>query len=338
MDRIDKLLIGERNKFYIDWSHIVDKVVLVTGAGGSIGSELCRRLSAMRPKKLIMLDRDESALHALQLSMTGFGLFDDDNIILGDIRDRSMLFREIDRVQPNIIFHCAALKHQPLLQRFPAEAAKTNVIGTANMLYAASMCDVDTFVNISTDKAADPECVLGASKRIAERMTSWFSTSGQYLSVRFGNVFGSRGSVIDSFRRQIRSGGPVSVTDKDVKRFFMNIADAVDLVIEASRIGQYGEALVLDMGEPVSILDLAQRMIGGSDIAIRYTGLRHGEKLTERLFGENETSDPTENARIMRVQVPSLSPTSVLTQQPWYQSSNNEKITEVIHAIARRIR
>jgi FlaA1/EpsC-like NDP-sugar epimerase len=335
LDNIDKLLTGTCQSLKIDWSHIINKTVLVTGAGGSIGSAICKRLMQFRPKRIVMLDRDESALHALQLSMTGFALLDSDDIVLADIRDRAALFTTMDRVRPNIVFHAAALKHLPLLERFPAEAAKTNIVGTANVLYAASMCDVDTFVNISTDKAADPECILGASKRVAERMTSWFSTSGQYVSVRFGNVFGSRGSVIDTFRTQIRTGGPVTITDSRVARFFMNISQAVDLVIEASGIGKYGEALVLDMGMPIRILDIAQRMIANRDIQITYTGLRNGEKLIEQLFGKAEISEVTPNPLIRGVSVPVLNPAHAVCRQPWYRSTDTRAISEAIYDMAR---
>ena len=263
--------------------YITGKRVLVTGAGGSIGSELCRQLVSFDPAALLMLDRDESALHSLQLSIDGHGLLDTENVILADIRDREALGAVFAKHRPQVVFHAAALKHLPMLEQYPAEAWKTNVLGTANVLEAAREAGVEVFVNISTDKAANPTSVLGYSKRIAERLTAGVAheTPGKFVSVRFGNVLGSRGSVLPAFADQIAQGGPVTVTHPDVTRFFMMIPEACELVIQAAAVGRDGEAMVLEMGQPVRILDVAQQMIemsGRTDIEIVFTGLRDGRE------------------------------------------------------------
>ena len=273
---------------------ITGKRVLVTGAGGSIGSELCRQIQRFRPAELIMLDRDESALHAVQLSLTGRALLDGNDTVLADIRDPQTLAKIFCDRAPQLVLHAAALKHLPLLETHPVEAWKTNVVGTQNVLEASFRAGVETFVNISTDKAANPTSVLGYSKRIAERLTAAASgrRTGRYVSVRFGNVLGSRGSVLDTFEHQIAAGGPVTVTDPDVTRYFMTISEACQLVLQAAAIGADGEALVLDVGDPVRIADVARTLIertpDAEDTRIVYTGLRAGEKLHECLFGEHE--------------------------------------------------
>ncbi|MFN8168736.1 MAG: nucleoside-diphosphate sugar epimerase/dehydratase, partial [Candidatus Nanopelagicales bacterium] len=286
------------------------KRVLVTGAGGSIGAELSRQVHAFAPSKLYLLDRDESALHSLQLSLSGQALLDDDSTVLADIRDAQRMRQLMHQLRPDVVFHAAALKHLPLLERNPSEAVKSNVLGTQNVLDAATSVGVPIFVNISTDKAADPISVLGYSKRITERLTAAAAESakGSYVSVRFGNVLGSRGSVLTAFGSQIAAGGPVTVTHPQVTRYFMTIPEAVQLVLQAAAIGSNGDALVLDMGEPVAIVDVARQMIdhSGRDIEIVYTGLRDGEKLDEALFAANETPHPTEHPLISRVHVPPL--------------------------------
>jgi FlaA1/EpsC-like NDP-sugar epimerase len=218
--------------------------------------------------------------------------------------------------RPQVVFHAAALKHLPLLEQYPAEAYKSNVIGTLNVLEAAAAAGVEVFVNISTDKAANPTSVLGYSKRVAERLTAHMATAssaGTYLSVRFGNVLGSRGSVLGAFRDQIEKGGPVTVTDQDVTRFFMTIPEAVQLVIQAGAIGRSGEVLVLDMGEPVRIYDVARRLIALSKrpISIVFTGLRPGEKLHEELFGDDEIDDRPRHKLVSHATVPPLAPAVV---------------------------
>jgi FlaA1/EpsC-like NDP-sugar epimerase len=296
--------------------YVTGKRVLVTGAGGSIGSELCRQLARFKPETLYMLDRDESALHQVQLSIHGRALLDTPDTVLADIRDAENLHALFRTCQPHVVFHAAALKHLPLLEQFPAEAYKSNVVGTLNVLDAATAAGVEVFVNISTDKAANPCSVLGYSKRVAERLTSdrgLSITDGRFISVRFGNVLGSRGSVLGTFRDQIDRGGPVTVTDPDVTRFFMTIPESVQLVIQAGAIGRSGEVLVLDMGEPVRINDVARRLIAQSkrDIEIVYTGLRPGEKLHEELFGDHEVDERPLHKLVAHASVPPLHPSEL---------------------------
>jgi len=296
--------------------HVTGKVVLVTGAGGSIGSELARQVRALRPSKLVLLDRDESALHATKLSLDGDGLLDTDDTVLCDIRDRDAVCAAFSRLAPEVVFHAAALKHLPMLERFPEEGWKTNVLGTRNVLECAATNGVQHFVNISTDKAADATSVLGQTKRLAERLTAWYAaqTGMRYLSVRFGNVLGSRGSVLDTFRAQISRGGPVTVTDPEVSRFFMTIPEACELVLQAAAIGHPGDVLVLDMGEPVRIVDVARRLIeeSGKNVQITFTGLRDGEKLHEVLLSAEERGRDTAHDLITQVSVPRLEPSDLL--------------------------
>lgn len=300
-------------------AQIAGRTVLVTGAGGSIGSELCRQIARFEPGRLYMLDRDESGLQGTELSLTGHGLLDDDQVVLADIRDLEALRTVFTAVQPDLVFHAAALKHLPLLESHPLEGWKTNVLGSLNVLTAAAEAGVGTFVNISTDKAADPTSVLGLTKRLTERLTAAFGRSypGRYVSVRFGNVLGSRGSVVHLFRAQIEAGGPVTVTDPDAERYFMLIPEACQLVLEAGSIGHDGEVMVLDMGEQVKIVDVARTLIrlsGRSDVEITFTGLRPGEKLSEELFSLADHGRPTSNELVSAVDVPALEPAVVLEQ------------------------
>lgn len=315
--------------------YVTGKRVLVTGAGGSIGGELCRQLAQFGPETLIMLDRDESGLQGSQLSISGHGLLDTDDVVLADIRDVESL-REIFRYhRPEVVFHAAALKHLPMLEQYPEEAWKTNVLGTRNVLEAALDVDVDTFVNISTDKAANPSSVLGHSKRVAEKLTVWAAnTSGRrYLSVRFGNVIGSRGSMLPMFRRLIEAGGPVTVTHPEVTRYFMTISEACQLVVQAGGIGRPGEVLILDMGEPVRILDIAKRMIAmsGEFIEIVYTGLRPGEKLHEELIGDDEVVERPFHPQIQHTSIGSISP-QALDLQGWMGRLRVEADAVPVHA------
>ncbi|WP_236831616.1 nucleoside-diphosphate sugar epimerase/dehydratase [Blastococcus sp. KM273128] len=284
--------------------------VLVTGAGGSIGSELCRQIAGFAPAELMMLDRDESALHAVSLSIHGEARLDLPQAILADIRDGEALRELFIERQPDVVFHAAALKHVNMLEQYPAEGWKTNVLGTRNVLEAATTVGVSHFINVSTDKAADPVNVLGRTKRMAERLTATYArrNEGRFLSVRFGNVLGSRGSVLETFAAQIARGGPITVTHPDVTRYFMTIPEAVQLVIQAGAIGSGGEALVLDMGEPVRIADVAQQLIAieGRPINILYTGLRPGEKLHEELFGTEEDDSRPVHPLISHVPVPAV--------------------------------
>ena len=310
-DLTDEDLLGRR-KVVIDLQQIsdylVNRRVLVTGAGGSIGSELCRQLARFNPAELIMLDRDESALHEVQLSIHGRALLDTPQTVLADLRDEATINHIFDTRKPEVVFHAAALKHLPLLERYPLEAYQTNVLGTLTLLNAAQRTDVGVFVNISTDKAANPISVLGYSKRIAERVTAAVgqsAKSGKYMSVRFGNVLGSRGSVLMSFRDQIAKGGPLTVTHRGVTRYFMTISEAVQLVIQAGAIGSSGEALVLDMGIPVSIYDVAKQLVAnsGKPVEIEIVGLRAGEKVHEELFGDGEIDTRPRHPLISHVPV-----------------------------------
>jgi FlaA1/EpsC-like NDP-sugar epimerase len=311
--------------------YVTGKRVLVTGAGGSIGSELSRQLYRFAPAQLILLDRDESALHAVQLSIEGRALLDSRNLVVCDIRDVDRIKQVFDEHRPEVVFHAAALKHLPLLEMHPIEALKTNVWGTQVLIDAALASGTERFVNISTDKAADPTSVLGYSKRIAERLTAAAASrsDGIFLSVRFGNVLGSRGSVLTAFSKQIEAGGPVTVTDPDVTRYFMTVEEAVQLVIQAGALGRDGEALVLDMGEPVRIDDVAKRLIAEADrpVEIVYTGLRPGEKLHEVLFGADEQGSSPEHARISHVSVPAISIEQV--PKPHRTMSDAEAVAEL---------
>ncbi|MEB4614326.1 polysaccharide biosynthesis protein, partial [Leucobacter sp. M11] len=302
--------------------YLRDEVVLVTGAGGSIGSEICRQLTRFAPRELIMLDRDETALQQVQLSVRGHGLLDTRDVVLADIRDTESLTRIFEERRPTVVFHAAALKHLPMLEQYPEEAWKTNVQGTLNVLRAAQSVGVETFVNISTDKAANPTSVLGHSKRVAEKLTAWMAgeTGKRYLSVRFGNVIGSRGSMLPTFAALIEAGGPLTVTHPDVTRFFMTIPEASQLVIQAGGIGRPGEVLILDMGEPVRILDVAERMIAesGKPIDIVFTGLRHGEKLHEELVGRGESDERPFHPKISHATVATISP-DVLDHDGWWK-------------------
>jgi FlaA1/EpsC-like NDP-sugar epimerase len=292
--------------------YLTGKRVLVTGAGGSIGSELCRQIYRFAPAELIMVDHDESALHSVQLSIEGRALLDSPNLVLLDIRDIERVKQVFAERRPEVVFHAAALKHLTLLEQHPEEAVKTNVWGTLSLLHVSRAHGVERFVNISTDKAADPTSVLGYSKRVAERLTAHFGAEspGVYQSVRFGNVLGSRGSVLETFRVQLEAGGPLTVTDPEVTRYFMTVEEAVQLVIQAGAIGRSGEALVLDMGEPVRIADVANRLarMWKRRVEVVYTGLRPGEKLNEVLLGDAEEGARPVHPLISHVSVPALDP------------------------------
>ncbi len=293
-------------------AYLTGRRVLVTGAGGSIGSELCRTIARFEPASLVMVDRDESGLHATQLSIDGRAMLDSRDLELADLRDRARVRQIFDDHRPEVVFHAAALKHLPLLEMYPEEAWKSNVMVTHDLLEIALEHGVDRFVNISTDKAADPTSVLGWTKRIGERLTAdaaLRARAGQnYISVRFGNVLGSRGSVLTAFESQVRSGGPITVTHPEVTRYFMTIEEAARLTVYAGAIGRPGEVLVLDMGEPVRILDVANRFAQRSDppVEVVFTSLRHGEKVHEVLFAADERDRRPIHPLISHVDVPRL--------------------------------
>ncbi|TQL48939.1 SDR family NAD(P)-dependent oxidoreductase, partial [Ornithinicoccus hortensis] len=299
---------------------LTGKVVVVTGAGGSIGSELCRQIQRFNPERLFLLDRDESALNATQLSLKGRGFVDGDDLLLTDIRDAEAVDRVFTRIRPDVVFHAAALKHLPILERFPREAWTVNVLGTLNVLSASAANGVGTFVNVSTDKAANPTSVLGYTKRVTERMTAHYADShaGRYVSVRFGNVLGSRGSVVPIFTEQIQRGGPVTITHPEVERYFMLIPEACELVMQAASMETDGDVLVLDMGTPVKITEVAQTLIsmsGRRDIDIVYTGLRPAEKMSEDLYGAADRR-VTSHPLVLSVAVPSLDPLNLQLVDP----------------------
>lgn len=275
--------------------------VLVTGAGGSIGSEIARQVAACNPAALLLLDHDETHLHDVLGSLGAPA-----TALLTDIRHRGDVMRVVAEHRPQVVFHAAAHKHVPLLEAHPCEAVKTNVQGTRNVLDACHAARVERFVFVSTDKAVDPSSVMGATKRLGECMTLEAAQSGQrYSAVRFGNVLGSRGSVIPTFLRQIATGGPVTVTDARMTRYFMSIPEAVHLVLQAAALSEGGEIFMLEMGEPVRIIDLAARMVRlsgfrpGADIEIRVTGIRAGEKLEEELREPSEVPEPTAHPSIL---------------------------------------
>lgn len=283
------------------------KRVLVTGAGGSIGSELCRQVHAFEPAQLVMLDHDESNLHRLQLELSGEALLDTEDVVVADIRDADRMAQVMRDYRPQTVFHAAALKHLPMLERYPCEGVKSNVLGTQNVVRAALDHGVERFVLISTDKAADPTSVLGATKQLAELVVKSADGGSTIVSaVRFGNVLGSRGSLLTVLAEQMRNGEAVTVTHPDVTRYFMTIEEAVGLVLEASRLATGGETFVLDMGEPVRIVDLVANFANQMQlpsVPIRYTGLRPGEKLHEALFSEHEERVATEHPRIFSTRV-----------------------------------
>lgn len=292
------------------------KRVLVTGAGGSIGSEIVRQVLRFSPSSVCALDRDETLLHDASLSWPSGNL----DIALGDVRDGDRMIRVFERAQPQIVFHAAALKHVPVLESHPSEAVLTNVVGTRNVIEAGSRVGMERFVLISTDKAVAPTSVMGATKRVAEIMTQAGSERADeciYTAVRFGNVLASRGSVIPTFVEQIKSGGPVTVTDPEMTRFFMTVGEAVQLVLQASALAHGSELFLLDMGEPVRIQDMARRLIRlaglspGRDIEIRFTGRRPGEKLEEVL--SREPLAPTSHDKIREVRLNHTSAANIVS-------------------------
>ncbi len=296
---------------------ISGKKVLITGAGGSIGSEICRQVVGFNPCEVKLLGHGENTifdmqneLHkniaAMQLKHPGRPLPKVSSFI-ADVRSHSRLKILFDSYKPDVIFHAAAHKHVPMMETNPAEAISNNVLGTRNLLFLASRYDIKNFVMISTDKAVNPTSIMGASKRVAEILVLQAAkrTGNRYVCVRFGNVLGSRGSVVPTFKQQIASGGPVTVTHEDIRRYFMTIPEAVQLVLQSSVIGKGGEIFVLDMGEPIRIVDLAKDLIRLSgfeidqDIKIEYSGLRPGEKLFEELFISGEEYAPTEHSKVL---------------------------------------
>ena len=312
-DQIKKVKIEDllgRNPIQIDnpviQEEIDDKIVMVTGAAGSIGSELARQLSYYKFKKLILLDQAESPLYNLQQSFNRRGVARVE-FIVADIRDRNRIAAIFNKNAIDIVYHAAAYKHVPLMEENPYEAIRVNVIGTKNVMDAAVDSQVQKFVMVSTDKAVNPTNVMGATKRVAELYASSFDAKYKthFITTRFGNVLGSNGSVIPLFRKQIEAGGPLTVTHKEITRYFMTIPEACQLVLEAGSMGKGGEIFVFDMGESIKIYDLAVKMIQlsgfkfPSEMAIKIIGLRPGEKLYEELLNDSENTQPTHHKKIM---------------------------------------
>jgi len=276
---------------------VTGQTVMVTGAGGSIGSELCRQLMPFKPKRLLLVGHGEYSIFEIDKELQTYEEATDVELIplIGDVKDRNRMKTIIETYRPTILYHAAAHKHVPLMEDNPHEAVKNNIIGTKNIAELADEGKVDTFVLVSTDKAVNPTNVMGATKRIAEMVIQTLSKTSdtKYVAVRFGNVLGSRGSVIPTFKKQIEAGGPVTVTDEKMTRYFMTIPEASRLVIQAGTLGKGGEIFVLDMGKPVKIIDLAKNLIQLSgysieEIGIEITGIRPGEKLYEELMDEDE--------------------------------------------------
>ncbi|MGA3007492.1 MAG: nucleoside-diphosphate sugar epimerase/dehydratase [Opitutaceae bacterium] len=288
-----------------------DRVVMVTGAGGSIGSELCRQILAHKPRQLVMVEQTEIALFEIEQELDGNGRAGHILPLIADVTDEPAIRAVFARCRPEIIFHAAAHKHVPLMERQPGEALKNNTLATASLTRLASEYGVERFVFISTDKAINPTSVMGCSKRLAEKIVQARQHAPgnrtTFLAVRFGNVLGSSGSVIPVFKRQIAQGGPVTVTHQDMTRYFMTIPEAVGLVLQTATLGRGGEIFILDMGQPVKIIDMARQMIELSgykpdvDIEVKITGLRPGEKLFEELRHTGETHEPTEHPRIFKL-------------------------------------
>jgi len=286
--------------------YITEKTILVTGGSGSIGSELCRQIAQFNPKQLIILDINENSIYFIKLELEKKYPNLNFETIVGSIRDQDKLEQVFKHYQPDVVFHAAAHKHVPLMEDSPEEAVKNNILGTKKLVEKADKFMVKRFVFISTDKAVNPTNVMGASKRVAEMIIQHFNSKSKtkFMAVRFGNVLGSKGSVIPIFKKQIENGGPITVTHAEIKRYFMTIPEAAQLVIQAGTLGNGGEVFVLDMGKPVKIIDLAEDLIRLSglkpyeDIDINIIGLRPGEKLYEEILVKNEKSIPTKHERI----------------------------------------
>ncbi len=325
-------------------TELTGKTILVTGAAGSIGSGLVRQIANYEPEKIILLDQAESPLYDFQQELLSSFNHLKFEVVIGDIRSYERMERLYDYARPQYVFHAAAYKHVPLMESNPSEAVLTNVKGTRNLVDLSIKYNVSKFVMVSTDKAVNPTNVMGASKRIAEIYAQAANEQGvtRFVTTRFGNVLGSNGSVIPLFQKQIENGGPVTVTDERVTRFFMTIPEACQLVLEAGTMGEGGEIFVFDMGESVKIIDLARKMIQlsglevGKDIEIRVTGLRPGEKLYEELLAEEENTIPTHHPKILKAKVRQENGNMILeinSLVEMFESQQNERIVSKMKEI-----
>jgi len=316
----------ERDPVVLDVEQIAGylkgKCVMVTGAGGSIGSELCRQVMQMKPSTLILLGKGENSIYEIHRELGG--IYGTKRIvpIIASVRDTERMAGVYDRYKPQVVFHAAAHKHVPLMEAQPEEAVRNNVYGSWRTARLAGEKGVETFIMVSTDKAVNPTSVMGATKRVAEKVMQGLNVQfdTKYITVRFGNVLGSRGSVVPLFKKQIEAGGPVTVTDPEMKRYFMTIPEASQLILQAGAMGKGGEVFVLDMGEPVKIVDLARNMIRlyghepDGDIQITFTGLRPGEKLFEELLSAEEGTTATIHTQIFRANLPNEDPQTIRDQ------------------------
>ncbi len=321
--------------------YIKGKTVLVTGAGGSIGSEICRQISIFSPNELVLLGHGENSIYSIEMELRRTAPELNLSTEIADVQDREKMFSIMANRKPHVIFHAAAHKHVPLMERNPEESVKNNVIGTKNVAEAADAAKVNTFVMVSTDKAVNPTSVMGATKRIAEMVVQHMDliSDTRFVAVRFGNVLGSRGSVIPLFKEQIQNGGPVTVTHPDMVRYFMTIPEASRLVLQAGALAEGGEVFVLDMGEPVKIVDLAKNLIKLSgytedEIPIRFTGMRPGEKMFEELLGKDEVHDEQVYPKIYRGKTPEVNINVSYELVERFQHSTKEQLREELLDIA----
>ncbi|GGA62701.1 hypothetical protein GCM10007176_03940 [Salinicoccus roseus] len=313
-----------------------DRTILVTGAGGSIGSEIVRQITKFQPREIVLLGHGENSIYTILEEMTGRNNNIEYIPIIADVQDRQRMFEVFETYKPNIVYHAAAHKHVPLMEYNPKEAVKNNIIGTKNTAEAACEYKTEKFVLISTDKAVNPPNVMGASKRVAEMVVQGLNQNCKettLVAVRFGNVLGSRGSVIPKFRKQIEAGGPITVTDERMTRYFMTIPEASRLVIQAGAIAEGGEVFVLDMGEPVKIVNLARNMIKLSgykedEIGIKFSGVRPGEKLFEELLSEDEIHPNQVYTKIYRGKT--VSYPIIEIEKTIKQLENNNNIKELL--------
>ena len=320
-------------------AYITGKVVLITGAGGSIGSEICRQVAKMQPKKMLLLGKGENSIYEISQELSIEYPQIRKVLIIADVRDEERINGIMDYFHPHVVFHAAAHKHVPLMEYQPMEAVRNNVLGTKVVAEAASKNGVETFVMISTDKAVNPTSVMGCTKRVAEMFVQSMNSISEtrFAAVRFGNVLGSRGSVIPLFKKQIAKGGPVTVTHPDMKRYFMTIPEASQLVLQAGAMAEGGEVFVLDMGEPVKIYDLARDMITLSgmipevDIEIKFTGLRPGEKLFEELLSAEDGTEATQHKKIFTAMIKCVDKTKLDFQiRRLLEQTTGDNVVEVL--------